>query len=87
VADRFQLADVKYIQRIVVGNHDPKHMKTEAEVGDEMAKVNALLSGTPGGVILGIEKNFAIYHVGEHQVVMQYFVYHIGFTRKPMSLS
>lgn len=29
------------------------------------------------------EKNFYILNIGEHQVVMQYIVYHIGFERKP----
>ena len=85
MAERFQLSDTRFIKRIVVGNHDPRNMKTEAEVVKEMEMVNACLSGTPRGTILGIEKNFGIYQHGEHQVVMQYFVYHIGFDRKPMS--
>lgn len=31
----------------------------------------------------GSKKNFFLLNIGEHQVVMQYIVYHVGFERKP----
>lgn len=61
-------------------------MRTEAEVQEAMDLVNKCLSGLPRGFIIGIEKNFALYNIGEHQVILQYLVYNIGFERKPLDL-
>jgi hypothetical protein len=33
-----------------------------------------------------MEKNFNLLNIGEHQVVLQSLVYHIGFSRKPIWL-
>jgi len=85
-ADRFNLTDMRYIKRIVVGNDNPQNLRTEAEVQEAMDLVNRCLSGTPRGYLLGIEKSFGLYNIGEHQIVLQYSVYHIGFNRKPLSL-
>lgn len=79
----FDLADVRFIKRIVVGSNDPERMKTEEEVNQAVALLNRCLTDTPKGTIIGTEKNFALLNIGEHQVVLQYVVYHIGFTRKP----
>ena len=38
------------------------------------------------GRIIGMEKNFNLLNIGEHQVVLQSLVYHIGFSRKPIWL-
>jgi hypothetical protein len=48
--------------------------------------VNKCLAGTPRGYLLNIEKSFGLYNIGEHQIVLQYAVYHVGFDRKPMWL-
>jgi len=77
------IADVGFVHRITVGNADPNNMKTEDEIKAQMAKVNECLSRIPRGRIIGIEKNFGIYQVGEHQMVLQSMCYHIGFERKP----
>lgn len=74
------------MKRIVVGNDDPQNMRTEAEVKAAMELVNRCLSELPRGVIVGIEKNFGLYNIGEHQVILQYLIYNIGFERKPMHL-
>ncbi len=84
--NNYHLTNIRYLKRIVVGNDNPKSMKTEAEVGQEMDLVNLCLSSTPRGYILNVEKSFGLYNIGEHQVVLQYAVYHIGFDRKPMFL-
>lgn len=84
--DRFRLTEMRFIKRIVVGNDNPQNIRTEAEVQEAMDLVNRCLSGTPRGYILGIEKSFGLYNIGEHQVVLQYAVYHIGFLRKPLYL-
>jgi len=85
-APQFQLSNVRFIKRIVVGNDSPQNMRTEAEIQAAMGLVNRCLSELPRGHIIGIEKNFGLYNLGEHQVVLQYLVYNIGFERKPMYL-
>ena len=80
------ISDVAYVHRLTVGNADPNNMKTEPEIAVQMDKVNECLSRSPKGRIIGIEKNFGIYQVGEHQMVLQSMTYHIGFDRKPVWL-
>jgi hypothetical protein len=79
----FDLTDVGYVKRITIGSENPEKMRTEAEIQQAVDLLNRCLSDTPKGTILGVEKNFSILNVGEHQVVLQCMVYHIGFARKP----
>jgi len=80
----FDLTTIRHIERVVVGNTDPSRIKTEEEIQATMDKVNFLLNrASPRGKLVGQEKGFAVYQMGEHQVVLQHIVYHIGFTRKP----
>lgn len=85
-ANNFQLSNLRFIKRIVVGNDNPQNIKTEAEVEESMQLVNRYLSETPRGYLIGMEKNFGLYNIGEHQVVLQYVVYNIGFERRPLFL-
>lgn len=85
-ANQFQISNMRFIKRIVVGNDNPQNMRTEAEVQESMDLVNRCLSSTPRGYLLNMEKSFGLYNIGEHQIVLQYAVYHIGFERKPMFL-
>ena len=48
-----------------------------------MAFLNRCLNEAPKGRIVGSEKNFTLLQLGEHQVVLQWTVYHVGFKRKP----
>lgn len=82
----FDLADVGYIKRVVVGNCDPEHMLGEEELARQQALLNRCLSGIPRGRIVGKEMNFYILNIGQHQVVVQYVCYHVGFVRKPLWL-
>jgi hypothetical protein len=84
--NQFQVSNMRFIKRIVVGNDNPQNMRTEAEVQQSMDMVNKCLAGTPRGYLLNIEKSFGLYNIGEHQIVLQYAVYHVGFDRKPMWL-
>jgi hypothetical protein len=79
----FDLTDVGYVKRITIGSENPEKMRTEAEIQQAVDLLNRCLSDTPKGTIIGVEKNFSILNVGEHQVVLQCMVYHIGFARKP----
>jgi hypothetical protein len=84
--EHFHLTNIRFVKRVVVGNDNPQNMRTEAEVQESMDLVNRCLSGSPRGYLIGVEKSFGLYNLGEHQVVLQYAVYNIGFNRKPMHL-
>lgn len=79
----FTLADIGYVHRVVVGNDDPQTQPDEEKYQRQLALLNRCLEEAPRGKIIGQEKNFYLLNIGEHQVVMQYLVYHVGFKRKP----
>ena len=80
----FDLADIRFVKRITVGNSDPARLKDEAYIQGQQALLNRCLNEMPRGHIIGQEKNFNVIRIGEHQVVLQSIVYHIGFRRKPV---
>lgn len=79
----FSNTDITYVHRIVVGNDNPEQQPDEEKYKRQIALLNRCLSESPKGKIIGQEKNFFILNIGEHQIVMQYLVYHVGFRRKP----
>ena len=81
--EAFSLTDVTYIKRVVVGNDNPENAPDEKKYQEQMEFLNRCLKEVPAGKIVGQEKNFYLLNLGEHQVVMQYIVYHVGFRRKP----
>lgn len=83
MTETFSLTDVGYIKRVVVGNDNPETAPDEKKYERQMELLNRCLKESPKGKIVGQEKNFYLFNLGEHQVVMQYIVYHIGFARKP----
>jgi len=80
----FDLSEVRYVKRITVGNNNPAQVISEEEVQKAMDLLNKCLTGPPAGTIIGIEKSFKILNIGEHQAVLQWIVYHVGFARKPV---
>lgn len=80
------LSDVRHIKRIVVGSDNPARLSTKAEIEAAMEEVNGYLTGCPRGTLVSIERSFVLVHVGEHQVVLQWMAYHIGFPRRPPPL-
>lgn len=83
----FDLTQCAHVERIPVGSTDPARMKSEEEIQAQMAKVNECLQRSPKGIIVGIEKSFGVFMMGEHQVVLQWLTYHIGFKRRPQWLT
>jgi len=83
----FDLTDVGYVHRIVIGSNDPEKLKQEEEIRTAAELLNRFLNDSPKGRIIGIEKTFNILNIGEHQVVLQAMIYHIGFPRKPFWLA
>ncbi len=82
----FDLTEVKFVKRITVGNDDPARMRTREEIEAAAVLLNRCLTEAPKGSIMAIEKSFAVLQMGEHQVVLQWIVYHVGFPRKPIWL-
>lgn len=81
--DIFDLSSVGFVKRLVIGNNNPEKPTDEELIEKQLALLNRCLHDYPKGKIIGIERNFFILNIGEHQVVMQYSVYHVGFKRKP----
>lgn len=79
----FDLTDVGYVKRIVVGSKDPEKLVAEDDIQAAVDLLNRCLSDSPKGRILGVEKTFSLLNIGEHQVVLQAMIYHVGFPRKP----
>lgn len=80
---QLSLFDVGFVKRIVIGNTNPEKTVDEQMIERQMAALNKCLHDYPKGRIIGTERNFYILNINEHQIVMQYTVYHIGFKRKP----
>jgi hypothetical protein len=81
------VSDVAYVKRIVVGSNNPADLQSDDRIATAMALVNRCLSDAPKGRIIGMEKSFSILQVGEHNVVLQWLTYHVGFTRRPYWLT
>lgn len=80
----FDITDVGYIERIVVGSINPANMPTEEDNQVKMSRVNRCLSDFPKGRVIGVERSFSVVRIGEHQVVLEAVVYHIGFKKAPL---
>jgi hypothetical protein len=83
----FDLTDVKFVKRVVVGSNNPSEMTSEEKVEEARELLNRCLNDSPKGKIIGLEKSFTILQIGEHQVVLQWICYHVGFQRKPSWLT
>ncbi|PTR35088.1 hypothetical protein C8J98_101350 [Luteibacter sp. OK325] len=79
----FDLTEVKFVKRIVVGTDDPNQMRSEQQVEEASDMLNRCFTESPKGSIIGMEKSFKVLQIGEHQVVLQWICYHVGFPRKP----
>ena len=82
----FDLSNIRYVKRIIVGQNDPNVPYKEEDYQKANELLNKCLNEIPKGKIIGIERNFHLFNLGEHQVVLQWLTYHVGFERKPMWL-
>jgi hypothetical protein len=80
------LSDVRYVKRIVVGSDDATSIRSPREIEAAAALLNRCLCEAPRGYIIGIERSFTLLQLGDHQVVLQWLCYHIGFPRRPVWL-
>ncbi|HEY4092363.1 MAG TPA: hypothetical protein VGN46_12680 [Luteibacter sp.] len=77
------LSDVRFVKRIVVGSSNPNQMESEGQIEEARALLNRCLGDSPRGHLMATEKSFTILQIGEHQVVLQWICYHVGFMRRP----
>ncbi|OWQ83825.1 hypothetical protein CDN99_25505 [Roseateles aquatilis] len=78
-----ELSNVRHVKRIVVGSENPARLCTREETEARMAELNHCLTCQPAGTLLAVERSFTLVRIGEHQVVLQWIAYHVGFARKP----
>jgi hypothetical protein len=83
LSEPFDIADTGFVKRVVVGNTHAEHLVDQDSINKQIDFLNRCLNEFPKGKIIGQEKGFNVLRLGEHQVVMQYIVYHVGFKRKP----
>ena len=77
------ISDVGFIKRIKIGSNNPENLEEEEQIKNSLALLNRCFSESPKGKLVGIEKSFSILQVGEHNVVLQWLTYHVGFKRCP----
>jgi hypothetical protein len=79
------LSDVGYVHRVTVGNNNPSNLKTDEQIQEQVDLLNSLIKNNKG-IILSKESNFIVVSMGEHQALLQWVTYHVGFKRKPIDL-
>jgi len=79
----FDLTDVTFVKRVSVGTSNPGNILSEEDIQKATDLLNRCLTEPPRGRIIGMEKSFKLLNIGEHQTVLQWIVYHVGFSRKP----
>ncbi|WP_297194980.1 hypothetical protein [uncultured Campylobacter sp.] len=80
----FDLSSVSFVKRVVIGQRDTQNSYDEEEANKNTEFLNRCLNDFPKGRIIACEKNFKLLNIGEHQMVQQWLVYHVGFTKKPL---
>lgn len=76
----FDVPDIKWIERFIVGSSDPRNPLTEAEIASQLDRINAELRF---GKIVSIETNLNSGRVDNVEIITQYTVYHIGYKSRP----
>ena len=84
--DTLDLAEVRHIERIVVGRYNPNNPDDEGFMKRQIDKLNQCLNASPKGTLIGKDTGFTVIKFGENTVVSQQVAYHVGFKRKPTSL-
>lgn len=76
----FDIPEVKWVERYVVGTAHPKKQLTQKEINRQLDLVNRALRY---GTLISLEQNFTIISSGNKDIVTQYTVYHVGFRNRP----
>ncbi|MDR2578714.1 MAG: hypothetical protein LBC70_07920 [Chitinispirillales bacterium] len=84
---RLEISDVKFVKEVAVGSVNPNVILSDGAREAQTALLNRCLNEYPKGIILGKDIAIGRYAMGEHELVMQKTIYHIGFPRKPAWLN
>lgn len=76
----FDVPDIKWIERHVVGISHPAKWLTQSEIDKQLETVNRALRY---GKLVAVEQNFTTLTNGEKDIITQYTVYHVGFKHRP----
>lgn len=74
------LSEVTFVKRYIIGNNNPDKIKQDSEIQNDLNTMNLELRERKG-ILIGNEKGFINFQIGEHTLCMQYIVYHVGFKR------
>jgi hypothetical protein len=80
---RLEVSDVKYVKEVAVGSVNPNVILSDGAREAQTELLNRCLNDYPKGVIIGKDIAIGRYTIGEHELVMQKTIYHVGFPRKP----
>ena len=80
----FDIPEVRYVERIVVGLAHPQKDWTGTEL-ESMAQsqINRLNRALRYGMIMGVERNFTEIQCEGKSILTGYLVYHVGFKKRP----
>ena len=76
----FEVPDIKWVERFVVGISHPDHWLSQGEISKQLEVVNRALRY---GRIISIEQNITTLSHGKKDIITQYTVYHVGFKQRP----
>ena len=80
---RLDVSDVKYVKEVAVGSVNPNVILSDGAREAQTSLLNRCLNDYPKGIVIGKDIAIGRYAIGEHELVMQKTIYHIGFPRKP----
>jgi len=80
---KHDISDVKFIKDVAVGSVNPNTVLSDNARQAQINTLNRCLNDYPKGILIGKDIAIGRYAIGEHELIMQKTIYHIGFTRKP----
>jgi hypothetical protein len=78
-----ELSDIKFFKDVVIGSVNPNVILSDDARQSQIAFLNRCLNDYPKGIVVGKDIVIGRYNIGEHELVMQKTIYHVGFLRKP----
>lgn len=76
----FEVPDIKWIERYVVGTTHPEKALSQKEIDRQLQTVNRALRY---GKLVAIEQNITTMSNADKNIITQYTVYHVGFKHRP----
>jgi hypothetical protein len=80
---RLETTDVRFVKDVAVGSVNPNVVLSDAARQAQTSLLNRCLNDHPRGIVIGKDIAIGRYTMGEHELVMQKTIYHVGFPRKP----